>query len=74
MIKACIPTNESEMLKALLRYNILDSESENAYDDITKLAAYICETPIAVITLIDETRQWFKFHKLIFVLVLLFSI
>lgn len=57
---ASIPKNEHERLQALYRYNILDSKDEHAYDDITRLAAYIAQTPIALISFVDENRQWFK--------------
>ncbi|MFB9110211.1 GAF domain-containing hybrid sensor histidine kinase/response regulator [Flavobacterium gyeonganense] len=59
-IELPIPHNEKERLAALKRYNILDSLPDNAFNDATKLVSYICGVPIAHISFIDESRQWFK--------------
>ncbi|WP_232365174.1 GAF domain-containing hybrid sensor histidine kinase/response regulator [Salinimonas marina] len=54
------PINESQRLAELLSYEILDSDSEDVFDQLTALASQICGTPIALISLIDQDRQWFK--------------
>lgn len=52
---------QEEMRLALLRgYNILDTAPDEGFDDITRLAAEICDVPVALISLVDEDRQWFK--------------
>jgi len=57
---AAIPENEQARIKALLQYEVLDTDAEAEYDGFVKLASYICQTPIALISLVDPTRQWFK--------------
>ena len=52
--------NEAARLAALRRYNLLDTEAEQIFDDIVTAAAVICGSPMAMISLIDENRQWFK--------------
>ena len=53
---------EDLRLKALYRYEVLDTLEDQAFDDITRIASAICNTPIALISLVDEKRQWFKSH------------
>jgi two-component sensor histidine kinase len=51
---------ESERLAALRSYRVLDTPPEPEFDDLVQLAARACQTPVALISLIDERRQWFK--------------
>lgn len=60
MITADLPENELERLNILKSFGVLDTDSEKDYDDMVKLASAICQTPISLVSLIDEKRQWFK--------------
>jgi two-component sensor histidine kinase len=55
-----LPNNEPQRLKLLNQYQILNTPQETVFDEIAQLAADICETPIALISLVDEQREWFK--------------
>jgi diguanylate cyclase (GGDEF)-like protein len=60
MTLASWPAKETLRLAKLQGYHILDTPGEPAYDDIAALAAYICQTPTALVSLVDASRQWFK--------------
>jgi len=57
---APITSMEAARVAALNRYAILDSEPEQSFDDLVLLAAHICKVPMAMISLVDDHRQWFK--------------
>jgi GAF domain-containing protein len=59
-MNAVTPQNEKKRLKVLWQYDVLDTVPEELFDDLTELAARICEAPIALISLVDDKRQWFK--------------
>lgn len=54
------PANETERLEAVKSYHLLDTIAEEAFDELNRLASQLCEKPIALISLIDDKRQWFK--------------
>src|ERR687894_627074 len=54
------PHEEAERLAALKRYRILDTPPAPDFDALTELASYICQAPVALVSLVDEHRQWFK--------------
>jgi len=60
MVPPQIPSDDKRRLKELYRYEVLDTLYEDEFNDVAKLAAIICRTPIALISLIDAKRQWFK--------------
>lgn len=60
MVKPPVPPDENERIDHLLAYSVLDTLPEEDYDFITRMAAQICHTPIALVTLVDSDRQWFK--------------
>ncbi len=60
MSAAPLPPDEEGRLRALRRSGLLDSAPDPSFDDFTRLAAFICDTPIALVSLVDADRQWFK--------------
>ncbi|MDR6516552.1 ATP-binding protein [Chryseobacterium camelliae] len=63
MDRNLMPSDELQRIQALHSYGILDTPYENDFDDLTELASVICQTPVALISLVDENRQWFKSNK-----------
>lgn len=63
MDRNLMPSDELQRIQALQSYGILDTPYENDFDDLTELASVICQTPVALISLVDENRQWFKSNK-----------
>ena len=59
-MKAPLPKNEAKRIKVLWEYDVLDTVPEEVFDELADLAGLICGAPIALISLVDENRQWFK--------------
>ena len=60
MIEAQYQESEDERLKSLRGYAVLDTVPEEEYDDLSRLAAFVCSTPMAAVTLVDKNRLWIK--------------
>lgn len=60
MKKPAIPPNEGSRLKALHSLNVLDTLAEDRFDRLTRMAKAMFDVPIALVSLVDENRQWFK--------------
>lgn len=60
MIKAAKHPQEAERIQALLKHDLLGDLASNEFDHIVRIAAYVCQTPMAVMTLLDGEKQWFK--------------
>ncbi len=59
-MEAVLPNNEEKRLAILAKYHLFDSDIDSAYDDFTLIASQIAESPVALISLVDKERQWFK--------------
>lgn len=59
-MKAPLPKNEVKRIKVLWQYDVLDTVPEEEFDELADLARLICGAPVALISLVDEDRQWFK--------------
>jgi hypothetical protein len=59
-MKAALPEDEHARVESLREFKVLDTEPEEVFDEVTRLAALISQTPTALITFVDSDRQWFK--------------
>lgn len=55
-----VPKNEKQRLQVLWQHDVLDTAPEGVFDDLAELAAILCDAPVALVSLVDENRQWFK--------------
>lgn len=55
-----LPPNESQRVQALRSYKVMNTPPEQVFDDLVRIASMVCQTPIALVSLVDESRQWFK--------------
>lgn len=62
-MRAQLPPNESERLAELASYRLVDTPPEPAFEDLTYVASYVCATPISLVSLVTEHRQWFKSER-----------
>lgn len=60
MFRAPIPADEAQRLETLSEYQVLNTAPEREFDDLAKMASFVCQAPVALITLVDQTRQWHK--------------
>ena len=60
MIPPSLPKDEQARLKELRSLDLLDTASEERFDRLTRIASRLFDVPIALVTLVDEERQWFK--------------
>ena len=60
MLAAPIPEYDKERVAALHALQLLDTEAEERFDRVTRIASQLLEVPIALVSLVDENRQWFK--------------
>ena len=63
MLSPSLPPSEAARLALLREYEVLDTPQEEVFDNLVRLAAYIMQTPVSLVSLVDEHRQWFKARR-----------